>query len=110
MVAAQRHTARGSDHAILIEYVVSRAAADVDHQTALRFGITIQHDLRGRDRCKDNVLNFQRNFAHTLDCILNPTTQAMDDVVISLQDATFTSDRMAHTFLTIDDVLPRHAV
>ena len=64
-----------------------------------------EHDLRGGERGEDDVLDFERQFLHATDRVLNPRAHAVDDVEIGLQLLPEHADRIEHAVLPVDVIM-----
>src|SRR5947199_23524 len=100
-----------SEHAALlycavdVENVIGRSAANIDHQRAQIFLMLGEHDLSGRQGTEDNVLHFKRQLFDAADGVLNPGSDAVDNVEISLHLLAKHPDRVEHAVLTVDVIM-----
>ena len=105
VIAADREDAALFHRAVDIENVIGRPAADIDDERAEIFLMLREDDLRGSERGEDDVLDFERQFFHATDRVLDPRAHAVDDVKIRLQFLPEHSDRIEHAVLPVDVIM-----
>src|SRR5438034_556359 len=105
MVAAHCEAPALLDHAIGVQNVVARAAANIDHQSAEIFLVRRQDHLRRSKRAENHVLDVERQFFHAPDSVLNASTHAVDNMKIGLQFLPKHSDRIKDAVLPFDMVM-----
>src|SRR5438105_5975426 len=105
VIAADCQDAALFHRAVDIKNVIGRAAADIDYERAKIFLMLRQHDLRGSERAKNDVLDFERKFFHAPNRVLNPVSHAVNDVKIGLDFFAEHSDRIENAILTVGVIM-----
>src|SRR5215471_10052808 len=101
MVAAHGQTTALSHCSLGVQNVVSSSAAHINHESAKILLLLCQHDLRGSEPAKHNVLYLQRQFLHAANGVLDPCAHTVDDVKIGFQFLAEHADWVQHALLAI---------
>src|SRR5450755_1341041 len=86
---------------------VGGPAADIDHAHAEVLFILGEHGIARCELLKHNVLNLEPAALHTLDDVLRGAVRASNNVYLRLQAHAGHANRIADSFLRIDDVFLR---
>src|SRR6187200_1454304 len=105
MVAADREDAALFYRAIDIKNVVAGPTADIDDERPEIFLVLGQDYLGGSERGECHILDFQRQFLHATDRVLNPRSHSMDNVEIGFEPLPKHPDGIEHPLLPIDVIM-----
>ena len=86
---------------------IGSASADINDTGTKLFFIFGQHRVAGSKLFQDDVIDFQAATLHTLDDILRRAFRAGNHVYLGLETHARHADRLADTFLAVDQKLLR---
>ena len=85
MIPSNRYAARSSNRTINIKNVIGRFSPNINYKSTTFLALTVQANLSGSDRRKNNIINIKRYFSNTFNTVLNTSPHPVHNMVISLK-------------------------